>query len=489
IQSGGQGLLRIQASGSVFSNQVSIAENIGSYGAVEIDGSGSIWQANRSLVVGENGTGSIIVTQTGRMITSALGLIATADPVVVANGLTSVGTVEIRGVGSSWTNYNEIFIAEEGQGNVSVTEGGLIISKGVELARTASSRANVLVDGTGSTWIIQDDPLTVSDDDAGAQRGGFAEFKVANSASVLVQNNDINVASRGTLTMAGGFVQAGNLVTPNALNNTGIVRGFGRIDANLVNNATGQVRVGVDEVLTLGYAVANSGLIDVHGGEFEAVGLSTNAVNTGMISGQDAVYRFATSIPASVGLTNNGSMAFTRLDHGRSDIYGDVTNTTTGQLVVTDNSTLTLHDDLVNNGQITVTGNGVFQAPGNSTLIVLGAASGTGGAAGGGDILFLGDLRPGNSPATVVYQNSVYFGPASTLQMELGGTVPGLQYDQVHVLGSLFLNGTLDVTLINGFQPASGHSFDILDWQSLGGQFHTLSLPTLSAGLLWNSSL
>jgi hypothetical protein len=55
------------------------------------------------------------------------------------------------------------------------------------------------------------------------------------------------------------------------------------------------------------------------------------------------------------------------------------------------------------------------------------------------------------------------------------------------VAGALSLGGVLDVTLINGFTPSAGQSFNILDWGSLAGTFSGLNLPTL-AGLSWNTS-
>ena len=71
--------------------------------------------------------------------------------------------------------------------------------------------------------------------------------------------------------------------------------------------------------------------------------------------------------------------------------------------------------------------------------------------------------------------------------MELGGTTPGTQYDQLHVGGTLSIGGILSVSLINGFMPAVGSSFDLLDWGTLSGTFSSLSLPTLATGQ-WDTS-
>jgi hypothetical protein len=77
---------------------------------------------------------------------------------------------------------------------------------------------------------------------------------------------------------------------------------------------------------------------------------------------------------------------------------------------------------------------------------------------------------------------------APALAIELAGSTPGTQYDQLHVTGQLSLGGTLQVSLIDSFVPVSGQAFDILDWGSRVGTFASLSLPALSGGLSWNTS-
>ena len=59
--------------------------------------------------------------------------------------------------------------------------------------------------------------------------------------------------------------------------------------------------------------------------------------------------------------------------------------------------------------------------------------------------------------------------------------------DKLNVIGDVTLAGTLDVSLISGFVPAAGHTFDVLDWGTLAGTFSTLNLPSL-AGLAWDTS-
>ena len=117
----------------------------------------------------------------------------------------------------------------------------------------------------------------------------------------------------------------------------------------------------------------------------------------------------------------------------------------------------------------------------NSVAVFAGAFTGSGGSSGGGDIFFLGDLRPGNSPASVTFGNNVAFGSSATLNVEIGGTTQGTGYDHLNITGDLTLDGVLDVALINGFIPIAGQSFNILDWLGTRtGTFSSLDLPTLA---------
>jgi fibronectin-binding autotransporter adhesin len=136
---------------------------------------------------------------------------------------------------------------------------------------------------------------------------------------------------------------------------------------------------------------------------------------------------------------------------------------------------------LVNNGTITGTVNVNYGslAKGVGTYDVVHVTDG-------------GVFAPGNSPGIVTAASALFDSGSTiggpTLLIELAGTTPGAQYDQLHVTGQLSLGGTLAVSLINGFTPSAGNSFDILDFGTLIGTFNTINLPALGAGLMWNAS-
>ncbi|MBT8447360.1 MAG: hypothetical protein KJO38_09440, partial [Gammaproteobacteria bacterium] len=129
----------------------------------------------------------------------------------------------------------------------------------------------------------------------------------------------------------------------------------------------------------------------------------------------------------------------------------------------------------------------------------------------------IGDVTVTGAGSTWTATDSIYLGGGASgaggfgsLSVETGGTVdvtptlnlwgggtltldggPGtLNFgNNLTVGGSLTLGGgTLAFTLIDGFMPELGDSFDVLDWSVLTGTFGTidLSAAALPDGLAWN---
>ncbi|MBF0626120.1 MAG: LEPR-XLL domain-containing protein, partial [Magnetococcales bacterium] len=94
-----------------------------------------------------------------------------------------------------------------------------------------------------------------------------------------------------------------------------------------------------------------------------------------------------------------------------------------------------------------------------------------------GSLINRGTVAPGASPgvlsvATFEQQS------AATLQLEIGGTSPGVGsgnpldgFDQVRVAGLATLDGSLDIDFMNDFNPVSGQVFDVLTWSERRGSF------------------
>ncbi|MCA9231663.1 MAG: hypothetical protein KDA57_13510, partial [Planctomycetales bacterium] len=69
--------------------------------------------------------------------------------------------------------------------------------------------------------------------------------------------------------------------------------------------------------------------------------------------------------------------------------------------------------------------------------------------------------------------------------IELAGTSQGSEYDWVTAQGSAVLSGALEVSMLSGFAPMPGDTFEILTAGSLLGSFDSITLPSLPSELLW----
>lgn len=312
--------------------------------------------------------------------------------------------------------------------------------------------------------------------------------------TLALSNRNVNVTNTATiqsgarLQLQGGTFSAGTLINQGTidfqnqssqvcgglLTNTGTIRGTGTILNNIQNNTAGQIQTTAGQRLEFGGTVNNGGLISLVGGQMQFNAAVTNSASTGAITARDAILRFGG------GLINAGSLAAT---FGTTDVFGDIANSATGRIVVSGGAQATFYDDVTNAGSINVSVSGSLQ----STAVFFGSLSGN-GISGGGRVFNEGDLRPGFSPGTMVFGGDLSFGPLASLEIEIGGTMPGAEFDRVTVADSVFIDGTLDVTTINGFSPTlPGQSFTILTSGSLAGTFSgiTGAPSVLLPGLFW----
>jgi len=116
---------------------------------------------------------------------------------------------------------------------------------------------------------------------------------------------------------------------------------------------------------------------------------------------------------------------------------------------------------------------------GSLTLPASGALSLNGGSLFGtgtitGAVTSSGSITPGGSSATtgILTDKGAYTqNSAGVLDISIGGTTVGTQFDQLTVSGAASLNGALNVAEINGFTPTVGETFDIVNFASKTGTF------------------
>jgi|GEM_PF-2766226 len=92
-----------------------------------------------------------------------------------------------------------------------------------------------------------------------------------------------------------------------------------------------------------------------------------------------------------------------------------------------------------------------------------------------------GEVAPGFSPATLSLTKSYAQTSAGALTIEIGGTSAG-SFDTMAISGAATLAGTLNIALINDFQPNIGDSFTILGASSVAGTFATIDGSAIGNG-------
>jgi fibronectin-binding autotransporter adhesin len=468
-------------------------ETLGGAGSFSLElGTGSTHQVTGSLTVGANGTltqdnGSTLnaaaFTQAGGTVNGTLqnqgnfvyqsgpfngrllnqGTVSLGPSFTAPNGVENDATMTVA-IGQTLTlngaglDNQGVFTLAGGTLNVStMTSTGDFVFDSGTLSITGASGANVasIVSNTPHTTInINANNVSLGN---AASFTGFNHQGTLNVGANTVTLNSAGYAKLGVLTtLNGGTINAPNGVTfPSGSNFLGHGTGNAR-----VTGESGAV-IEADGALALGDAASPSGFS--FGGELRTKQFAVT-LNTSAIVGLGK-------------LTTLGSGASAGTLNATNGFFVDFDEAITGFGTINSTNTLAKHATI--NG--TVQGNSAGQPITLSGYIK--------GAGTFNNVTFTGTYSPGLSP-TIATVGSITLAPTNTLLMEVGGTTAGGSYDQIQATDTLSLGGTLAVSLINGFAPAAGSSFDILDFipGNLSGTFASLSLPSLAAGLTWNIS-
>ncbi len=174
------------------------------------------------------------------------------------------------------------------------------------------------------------------------------------------------------------------------------------------------------------------------------------------------------------GLTNNLKLIalLSRFENG----------STLNNTRITNQGSLLLQSNVFFNNSTTLENQGTINAPHNTSLRQQ--------AGGAFNFVNGGIFNPGLAQALgVVFMDGNYT-QSGTLNIDIGGTTPGTQHDQLRVFngtasgtGNVNLSGTLNVNFVNGFTPSAGQFFQIMTCQTAcNGQFQQINGVNLSGG-------
>ena len=149
---GGDGTLEISNGGEVEAGYVGIADDdAGAAGLVTVDGPGSLLSASSYFYVGLYGSGTLEITNGGEVD-------ANGPEAVVGYVAGSDSLVTVDGAGSLFSVLDDLTIGNEGKGTLHVTNGGEVEGGNrVFIGDSSSGVGSVTVDGVGSVLSSSDE--------------------------------------------------------------------------------------------------------------------------------------------------------------------------------------------------------------------------------------------------------------------------------------------------------------------------------------------
>jgi Concanavalin A-like lectin/glucanases superfamily/Bacterial Ig-like domain (group 3)/MBG domain (YGX type) len=116
-------------------------------------------------------------------------------------------------------------------------------------------------------------------------------------------------------------------------------------------------------------------------------------------------------------------------------------------------------------------------APVNGGTVMIQGGILTGSGTINGDLTNGGELDLGSAPGVLTVRGSYTQTTTGTLTLKIGGTAADPQADELNVLRNATLAGTLNLSLLNGFAPTAGQTFDVLNAATTSGNFATTNIP------------
>jgi hypothetical protein len=247
--------------------------------------------------------------------------------------------------------------------------------------------------------------------------------------------------------------------------------------ATLQNNGTVNLSGSGAVTLRNGALWDNAGVLNLGGRSSMTIGGGAGA--TRLVNRGTGAINDASASTTLIGATGtNGSFvnagAFTKAGDSAATQFIDAAMTNTGTIEVRGGK-LVATSFPVNSGTIVVSGGATLSTSDAAfTNSAAGLLMGYGTFdVGDGTLTNGGTVRPGSSPGTLTVDGNFTQTATGTLEIEVGGTLPGLDYDLLKVTGNANLGGTLAIKVPAGIEIPAGSDFDFMTYASSAGDFAT----------------
>lgn len=439
-----------------------------------------IWNGNAVTNAGVNSiVDSPITLGANVAVTSSNNTLTLNGAISGASGFTKTGggTLELGGVEAN--TYTGVTTIEAGTvrfnkpAGTNAIGGDLVVTGTAQIAY-ATGAVNQIADTATLTHNGTTQSLTLM-----GETIANAIVNASNGGQIVV-NNGVKVTGQVTINSgvysaaSGGESSAGSILL-----NAGTLRVSANSGATTLNVGAGGITA-AGGVIEMAQGTGNYNAILNLGGNFTA---------TGDVLINDGGYTGANLREVNLGAATR---TFDIAEGTRTTMHADIAGT--GGLIKTGGGVL----DLTSRNSSTYTGATNVDA---GTLMVQGALAGslvTVGPAGtlqgtgtiNAPVLVQGALQPGAAqPGTLTLgATNLTLSSNAVVTLELGGL---FSFDRVAGIDQLTLDGTIAVSLFDGFTPTAGDSFQLFDFASVNAASFSVAndllLPTLGGGLSWNT--
>lgn len=377
------------------------------------------------------------------------------------------------------TNINSTFTFQSGmQGGVRLIRGGVVnVKNGGTLTVNAAGTTGFVIGNLSGT-------STLSVESGGSLAVNSGLFRIGYQTAATSSTG--NLTSSGTVTSAsglrvgeGGFTTAGNVNV-----NAGMFTVSANSTFGVSANGTGTLNVAGGT-----YTQDNNSTLNIGSGGNGTLNLSSGIlnVNTGSSVGQGRVTIAATGTYNQTGGTAN-MREFVSVASGATRTFTAGTMVISSSINTSNNATFVVGDST--GGTATLNLQGATTTFTNGLTIQSdGILTGTNVNNARGATVMNGTLTPGGigTAGTLDLATTTTLASSSVLNFELGGTSTA-NYDRWLSSSTMAFGGTLNLSLINSFNPVFGNSFDLFDFTTATGTFDTLNLASLGGGLSWDTS-
>jgi fibronectin-binding autotransporter adhesin len=266
VGEGGTGTLTVGAGGTVSTGNddgmagLVVGQSSGASGTVTVSGAGANLTNSGRFVVGDAGSGKLTVSA-GGVVRTTLPSNSPLAGAILGNASGGNGAATVSGTGSLWSIGNSLIVGDAGTGSLIIGAGGKVT--GATLVMGLNKTGTISVSGAGAQLAISGQAKIGELATSTLSVGGGSTVSIGGTAEVdygriALAGGKVTVG--GTLTVASGQVISGSGTVQDGglINNGTVLANGGQLSFLGGVTGSGHFAIGANSTLSLGGSVAGS---------------------------------------------------------------------------------------------------------------------------------------------------------------------------------------------------------------------------------------